>query len=62
MVYRLTTRDGTALIVEEADIGLITEFLVSKGYPPVSMETADESSEEIFDMIRPPARARPHVD
>jgi len=57
MVYRLTTRDGTAVFVEEADIALITEFLASKGYPPVSVDLADESSRELLAMIRSPAPA-----
>ena len=54
MVYRLTTRDGTAVIVEEADLEVITGYLTGRGHPPVSVELADEASEEILNMARAP--------
>jgi len=51
MIYRLTTRDGTAFLVKEADLELISAYLASKGYPPVSIEVADESSFELVDIL-----------
>lgn len=44
MAYRITTRDGTALIVEEGDLTLITAYLVLKGYPPISVELLSDLS------------------
>ena len=51
MTYRLTTRDGTAFFVQEADLEVVAGYLVSKGYPPINIEVADESSCELLTMV-----------
>ena len=50
MTYRLTTRDGTAFLVQEADLEVIAAYLASKGYPPLNIEVADESCCELLTM------------
>lgn len=47
MTYRITTSDGTAVIVDQADLDLITAYLVLRGYPPVSVQLNDSVSSEI---------------
>lgn len=38
MTFRITVRDGTRLIVDGADLDVITAYLVLRGYPPVIVE------------------------
>jgi len=49
MTYRLTTSDGTVLIVDEVDLALITAYLVLQGYPPVRVEGTDPQLPEPCD-------------
>ena len=41
MTFRVGTYDGTVVIVDEADLELITAYLVLRGYPPVSVVATD---------------------
>lgn len=51
MTYRITTRDGTAVMVEEVDVDLVTAYLVLRGYPPISVEVADQPSPKKYQKI-----------
>ena len=44
MRFRVVTGDGTVFILDEADVDLITAYLMLGGYPPVSVEAMDTSS------------------
>jgi len=46
MTFRVRTRDGTVVIVAEADLEWITAYLVLRGYPPVKVEAADAAPED----------------
>jgi hypothetical protein len=41
MTFRVGTRDGTVVIVDAADLELVTAYLALRGYPPTSVEATD---------------------
>lgn len=44
MKFRVVTRDGTVVVVDQTDLDVITAYLVLQGYPPVSIESIDVPS------------------
>ncbi len=46
MTFRVGTGDGTVVIVDEADLELITAYLVLRGYPAVTVEATDEPASD----------------
>ncbi len=52
MTFRIGTRDGTVVIVDEADLEWITAYLVLQGYPPVSVEAAETATAETRETVR----------
>jgi|HubBroStandDraft_6_1064221.scaffolds.fasta_scaffold1541664_2 hypothetical protein len=50
MTFSVGTRDGTVVIVDQADLEWITAYLVLRGYPPVSVEV---SNMPLSDLSRP---------
>jgi hypothetical protein len=50
MTFRVGTYDGTVVIVDEADLELITAYLVLRGYPPVSVVATDVPPSDPRDM------------
>jgi hypothetical protein len=51
MTLRVGTRDGTVVIVDQADPQWITAYLVLQGYPPVSVEASDVPQVDLRDMF-----------
>jgi hypothetical protein len=49
MKLRLGTDDGTVLIVDEADLELITAYLVLRGYAPVSIVATETRPSDPLD-------------
>ena len=52
MPYRITTRDGTAYEVEDADVAVISAYLTLEGYPPVSVELMGADSAQLDDLMK----------
>jgi hypothetical protein len=52
MTFRVGTRDGTVVIVDEADLELVTAYLVLCGYPPVNVEATDAQLSDLRDTLR----------
>jgi hypothetical protein len=49
MTFRVGTRDGTVVIVDQADLAWVTAYLVLRGYPPVSVEASDAPQADASD-------------
>jgi hypothetical protein len=45
MTFRVGTRDGTVVIADEADLEVVTAYLVLCGYPPVTIEAETAPSD-----------------
>jgi hypothetical protein len=49
MTFKITTKDGTVVVVDKVDLDLITAFLVLQGYPPISVEITDMPAPSLVD-------------
>jgi hypothetical protein len=47
MTFRVETRDGTVVVVSEADLEVVTAYLVLRGYPPISVAVADSPASDL---------------
>ena len=47
MTFRVATGDGTVVIVDGADLDLVTAYLVLRGYPPVSVEATNAQATDV---------------
>lgn len=47
MTFRVATGDGTVVIVDGADLDLVTAYLVLRGYPPVSVEATNVQATDV---------------
>jgi len=54
MRLRISTRDGTVVVVDEADLELVTAYLVLCGYPPLRVEAANAAIIDLPDTPRGP--------
>ena len=57
MPYRITTRDGTVLIVDDVDLEFFAAYLVSRGYPPVSIEFTNLVSQQFEPATMPTGKS-----
>jgi hypothetical protein len=51
MTFRVGTRDGTVVVVDETDLDLITAYLALRGYPPISVEVVDAPTSDLRDAL-----------
>jgi hypothetical protein len=51
MTFRVETRDGTVLIVDQEDLRLVTAYLLLRGYPPVNIEAVDAQPSDPHDAL-----------